>query len=55
METQFLALKLFRPFIIGETFDVFRDEHHDEDLTRLVSSDRYLKADRMHDAELAVG
>ena len=45
-EIQFFALKLFRPFIIGETFDLFLDEYHDEDLTRLVSSERYLKAGR---------
>ena len=45
-EMEFKNMKLFHPFIIGETFDLFFKEHVHEDLSQLISSTEYLRAGR---------
>ena len=41
-EIFFKNLKLFHPFIIGETFDLLLEEHVDQDLSQLIHSSEYL-------------
>ena len=43
-EIFFKNLKLFHPFIIGETFDLLLEEHVDQDLSQLIHSSEYLHA-----------
>jgi len=45
-EMYYKNLKLFHPFIIGETFDLLLEDQVDQDLSQLIHSTKYLHAGR---------